>query len=105
MPRSPHIWRLTAVAGIAGLGLSVLTVALVARIQSAERSRSYAALREKVPEPTIPGYSTSDRCRSCHPQQYASWRRTYHSTMTQLPSEATVQGNFDNHRTRLFDNE
>jgi predicted CXXCH cytochrome family protein len=90
---------------IASLGVSVLAVAWVARRQSSERSHSYAALREKVPEPAIPGYATSNRCRSCHPQQYASWRRTYHSTMTQLVSEATVQGDFDDHQTRLFDQE
>ena len=29
-------------------------------------------------------FISSKTCRSCHPQQHASWHRTYHRTMTQL---------------------
>jgi hypothetical protein len=41
------------------------------------------------------GYSTSDTCRSCHPGEYASWHSSYHRTMTQPATPATVLGDFD----------
>lgn len=41
------------------------------------------------------GYVGSATCRTCHPDQHASWARTFHSTMTQLPSSTTVLGAFD----------
>ena len=46
------------------------------------------------------GYAGSSTCRSCHPDQHASWHRTYHRTMTQLPSHQTVQGAFDGRTLR-----
>src|SRR6185503_13479320 len=41
-------------------------------------------------------YVSSANCRSCHPDQYASWHRSYHRTMTQLPTPENVRGKFDN---------
>jgi hypothetical protein len=41
------------------------------------------------------GYATSDACRSCHPSQYASWRSSYHRTMTRPATPENVFGNFD----------
>ena len=40
------------------------------------------------------GYATSDRCRSCHPDQYASWHSSYHRTMSQVVSADTVIADF-----------
>src|SRR5580765_4193346 len=40
-------------------------------------------------------YVGASACRACHPDRYASWRRTYHASMTQLPDEHTVRGRFD----------
>lgn len=64
-------------------------------IQKGEASR--ATLAKKIPELSRPGgYVSSDNCRSCHPEHYDSWHRSYHRTMTQLPSRETVRGDFDN---------
>src|SRR5438552_2013058 len=41
------------------------------------------------------GYVGSNQCKSCHPDHHASWRATFHSTMTQRPAAATVRGAFD----------
>jgi predicted CXXCH cytochrome family protein len=41
------------------------------------------------------GYVGSAACGTCHPDHHASWRRTFHSTMTQLASPATVLGRFE----------
>ena len=37
-------------------------------------------------------------CRSCHPDHWASWRRTFHGTMTQRPEGDAVRGVFDGRR-------
>lgn len=42
------------------------------------------------------GYLGSAACRECHEDQFASWHRTYHRTMTQFATPATVRANFDN---------
>ncbi len=34
-------------------------------------------------------------CPACHAQHVASWRRTFHRTMTQAASDTSVQGRFD----------
>jgi predicted CXXCH cytochrome family protein len=47
-------------------------------------------------------YVGASACRACHPAHFASWRRTYHSTMTQLPDPATVLGRFDGSPVTLF---
>ena len=41
-------------------------------------------------------YTSSNSCRACHPAQYASWRASYHRTMTQVASPDTVVADFDN---------
>ncbi len=42
------------------------------------------------------GYIGSESCRDCHADQFQSWHRTYHRTMTQLASPETVRANFRN---------
>lgn len=83
------------------LRLTFLTsfVALFAGIfisqQRLEKKIAVDALR-KIPEQQRPGgYVSSDNCRSCHPNQYSSWHDSYHRTMTQIPSQKSVRGNFN----------
>ena len=40
-------------------------------------------------------YSSSNACRACHPAQYASWRASYHRTMTQVATPESVVADFD----------
>lgn len=40
-------------------------------------------------------WTGSTTCQSCHPDQYASWHRTFHRTMTQEATPKTVVGEFD----------
>ncbi len=54
-------------------------------------------------EGPIDDFVTSDTCRSCHPGEYHSWHQSYHRTMTQVASEKTVKGNFDNAIVGEFD--
>lgn len=41
------------------------------------------------------GYVGSESCKPCHADQFNSWHRTYHRTMTQYATPETVQANFD----------
>ena len=36
-------------------------------------------------------FASSAACRSCHPSEHASWARSFHSAMTQRPSDASIQ--------------
>ncbi|HWB09341.1 MAG TPA: cytochrome c3 family protein [Pirellulales bacterium] len=40
-------------------------------------------------------FVTSATCRSCHPQEYASWHASYHRQMTQPATPEAVKGSFD----------
>jgi predicted CXXCH cytochrome family protein len=62
-------------------------------------SRNTALLSQEavadVPKAGRPGgYVSSDTCRACHPDQHASWRRTFHRTMTQAATPESVQALF-----------
>jgi hypothetical protein len=41
------------------------------------------------------GYASSAACAACHPSQFESWHSSYHRTMTQVASAASVLGDFD----------
>lgn len=52
---------------------------------------------ESLPEIGGPDrYTGSESCKQCHKDQFASWHRTYHRTMTQLASPESVQADFNN---------
>jgi hypothetical protein len=40
------------------------------------------------------GYVSSDACKACHPNEYDSWHRSYHRTMTQVATPETVVADF-----------
>lgn len=53
-------------------------------------------LEQFLPRPVSgEGFVSSNSCRSCHPQQYASWHASYHRTMTQPARHDTVFAPFD----------
>jgi hypothetical protein len=41
------------------------------------------------------GYVSSDTCQACHPDQYKSWRASFHRTMTQVATAETSHASFD----------
>ena len=62
---------------------------------TARRAHEEEFRRENLPRPrTQGGYVSSDKCRSCHPSEYASWHRTFHRTMTQHATPESVVGDF-----------
>jgi predicted CXXCH cytochrome family protein len=70
----------------------------VARHSQVNRQRaSRAVLVQKTPRPEPHGgYVSSDKCRSCHHTEYSSWHHSYHRTMTQIASPASVLAPFTN---------
>jgi len=54
-----------------------------------------AAPREKPGPGTVVGYVSSAACLGCHPGEHASFARTFHRTMTQVASPATVRAPLD----------
>lgn len=65
------------------------------------RSDSGAIPETALPAPDLPdrhtldGYASSDRCRSCHADEFESWHRSFHRTMTQVATADTVLAPFD----------
>jgi hypothetical protein len=49
-------------------------------------------------------YVGSAACQGCHPDQHASWARTFHRTMTQRVTPDAVVGAFDGRTVELFGN-
>jgi len=76
------------IACVAVAPLAVAIVLLVGHdVRRAEAARPLFARDQD--------YVGASACRACHPDRYASWRRTYHATMTQLPGRDSVLGQFD----------
>ena len=68
------------------------------------RARVQRGLTNSIPRQSrLVGYVSSDTCQSCHPDQYQSWHKSYHRTMTQWPSARSVKAPFD--RTLELDGE
>jgi len=47
------------------------------------------------------GYVSSATCRACHPAEYDSWHTSFHRSMTQVATPATVKADFNG--TRIAD--
>ncbi|MBL9173540.1 MAG: ammonia-forming cytochrome c nitrite reductase subunit c552 [Verrucomicrobiales bacterium] len=67
------------------------------RARAAESASPYVDwLKQQLPRPRPDaGYVGSEQCQGCHREEHSSWHRSYHRTMTQPATEATVIGRFD----------
>jgi predicted CXXCH cytochrome family protein len=84
----PKVLSLAAAAAALALG----GVALAVR---AERERNRIAAELAAPRDLHgTGYVGSAACRRCHAEQYASWRRTFHRTMTTEATSTNILGDF-----------
>ena len=84
---------------ITGLvAVTLLVVSLVkGRMEASLRDSADKVLREQLPElGKVDAYVSSDRCQSCHPGEHASWKGTFHRSMTMQAKEGNVFGAFDN---------
>lgn len=79
-------------------GAAALVLFASSRWHSAleKRAENQANLRQALPREGRPGgYVSSDTCQACHPNQYASWHKSFHRTMTQFADPKSVAGKFD----------
>jgi predicted CXXCH cytochrome family protein len=61
---------------------------------STDSTAEFAASLPRIGGPA--GYVGSKSCRSCHEDQFDSWHRSYHRTMTQIAAADSVQADFHN---------
>lgn len=93
---APLLWRRADAgwvkAAVVLVGLGTLGGAWAAQGSWAKPAPTY---NNRPGQVDADGYVSSSACRACHPGQYDSWRRSYHSTMTQVASPESVKGDFD----------
>ncbi|MBL9174516.1 MAG: hypothetical protein JNL10_13350 [Verrucomicrobiales bacterium] len=54
------------------------------------------AFRDSIPRQGGPeGYAGSESCKPCHADQFNSWHRTFHRSMTQYATPETVKADFN----------
>ena len=59
------------------------------------------AAREPLRERAA-NYEGAASCAACHPDHHASWERTFHASMTQLPERDSVLGHFDGRPVEFY---
>lgn len=80
----PRILRTSLLLAAAAAVIGALALLLL------ERARLNAGF-----DPHQAGFTGSAACQDCHQDRHESWYATYHRTMTQEASPASVQGRFD----------
>src|ERR1700681_1615138 len=87
-----------------GSSAAASAVALLVVLAAAFGTLAFVTGERFVPERTVAnrpievpedGYVTSQTCRACHPGQYETWHGSYHRTMTQRATPATVVADFN----------
>jgi hypothetical protein len=78
-------------ADVASVAIAVSCAALLLAGGGLLDTGSDEALRAALPgEVREGGYATSDACRACHPGAYQAWHASFHRSMTQAASPATI---------------
>ncbi len=85
--RPTRLQRMAAAAAAAALGIALHGFWPRATLE--------AEVDDRPAQIAEDGYVTSSRCRACHPSQYASWRASWHRTMTQVATPNSVVGDFE----------
>jgi len=83
--------------------MMVVQACLAATLLSATMAQSPSEEVEGRPVQVLrDGYVSSGQCRSCHPQNHATWHASYHRTMTQVASPEAIVAPFDNVELYLY---
>ncbi|MFQ5492070.1 MAG: multiheme c-type cytochrome [Phycisphaerae bacterium] len=85
------------VRGGVGVVIVLLGVVVAWKADAARRSRVNLAVLDSLPNLGMPDgrFVSSDACQSCHPEAFDSWQHSFHRSMTQRASAASVLGDFD----------
>src|SRR5688572_19998341 len=77
-------------AGVFFLLIATVLGGFAWKSRAHQRLAARSQLLQKLPaENRGDGYVRSETCRSCHPDQHASWHRTFHRSMTQHAAPET----------------
>ena len=87
MPDNPRAHR-----AVSSVIVTVLLGIVVAAIFWRDLRRSEAAPTNRPITAQQGNYVTSNSCRACHPGNYASWHTSFHRTMTQVATPASLIG-------------
>jgi len=92
----PVSMRCVAILKTAMVLMAAAWVILRAAGAEAPASPYLEWLQAQLPRPRPEaGYVGSAQCRECHADEYGSWHRSYHRTMTQPATTEAVIGRFD----------
>ena len=95
------VWKRSGVDGASLTAIAILGLAVCgALLWKPETDLQLELALPAGLEPEA-GLATSDSCRACHPDQYRSWHRSYHRTMTQAATPEAVLAPFEG--VRLVD--
>ena len=73
------------------VGTGVIAVTVIAFAWRHDSARGMSGPPQNRPIMAQEGnYVTSNSCRACHPGNYASWHASFHRTMTQVATPATL---------------
>src|SRR5438105_4863429 len=76
-------------------GLAAMFAVLALRTYIRADTESLLAAHPDYPiKRPVGGYVSSDQCKACHPREYSTWHSSFHRTMTQRPTEDSVEGIF-----------
>jgi len=76
------------------LALTVCAAGVVVAARAKKKNAALAADLATARDLHGGAHAGSAACRRCHAEQYASWRRTFHRTMTTEAAPASVRGDF-----------
>jgi len=91
------LWRVCPVGWLPRLAAALLTLVALGAAVSAfvVEPPSLVVPTTRPLEVAADGYVGSASCRSCHPQEHATWHESFHRTMTQVVSRASVRASFE----------
>ena len=97
MEENPAPRPRACVAALAAAAVALLLAACGGRDDAGNAAAAYQAALERAPHLGRPddGFVGSDACQACHEEQHASWHDSYHRTMTQVATPASVKAPFD----------
>src|SRR5262245_16872614 len=96
----PCAWLMIGARGwqarvVAVLGCVTLSAVFALGTTALEHRPASPSPDHRPLELGVDGYVSSQQCRSCHPEAYATWSNSYHRRMTQAATPQTMLAPFD----------
>jgi cytochrome c554/c'-like protein len=95
--------RARRASALVGIGAGAAAGALIVAAASHRTPLAPPPARNLPVQEPAADDASSAACRSCHPEQYATWHASYHRTMTQAVSARAVAGDFGDARVAFGD--